>query len=772
MLDKQRLENDNLDFIKEDLAKSGLTPEDIKIEPLESVNQLFEHLGFSKLGDIGLLGVGGYFIEYPNDPKYKRLKLRKPIEDCKYLSPSKTKGFGNKAYILESVREICKDYKPDKPIIFTEGEKKTACAVKNGFPTIGLSGVWNFKDSENDFLPELEELNFKHRKCFICFDSDIDDKTLIKQAELRLAALITNRGGIPFSVRLPNYSDKKVGLDDFIVKHGKEKFDKLLSKAKSTFESHISEGTPTDIILKEAARINSSIEQEKIHKQIAKLENISLDSVRKEVIKHSQIKQEKKDEKEFEVYNESELKEAEDILKSPDILEKMLALTSKAGYVGEDINKKILFLIFISRLLSDSLSCIVKGSSASGKSSLVQTILNLVPKENVLAFSFLTAKALVHSDNDLSHKILFVQEHKGSQSADYSIRTSLSEKELSIMIPVKDEITGNFTSISKSIKADGLVFVETTTRERVHPENQTRVFDLFVDESPEQTEKILFAEAQCIKDKRSLDTELKVWRASKTLLQLHEVVIPYATDLVPAFPKGKLRVRRDFKRFLSLIRAHALLYQYQRERREDGTLIATISDLEAILPLAEVVLGQSLKEISPKQEKVLKIIQEEFGTVEFTLKELNEKTSQVCVYRTLQRYIDFFVKEGWVEWNGQKAKDSRYTLTSAVTSCRETPFSSLNFSTLLENTSKDSRQNDLSSNVANDVKDATYDIHDNSRQSRLSSKIPNNDNQLTPKKAIDDITTQQERKHSEACDCQTCVPDSDDDLTGELEWAH
>ncbi len=223
--------NDCSDFIKTDLAKSGLTTEDIQVKPLESEEQLYEHLGFSKLGDIGLLGVGGYFIEYPNDPKYKRLKLRKPIEDCKYLSPSKTKGFGNKPYIPISVLEICKDYKPDKPIIFTEGEKKTACAVKHGIPTIGLSGVWNFKDSENDLLPELHKLNFKHRKCFICFDSDITSKINVKRAELRLAVELYNCDAIPLCVRLPNEPNgDKNGLDDYLVRYGSESFLNLLGE--------------------------------------------------------------------------------------------------------------------------------------------------------------------------------------------------------------------------------------------------------------------------------------------------------------------------------------------------------------------------------------------------------------------------------------------------------------------------------------------------------------------------------------------------------------
>lgn len=55
----------------------------------------------------------------------------------------------------------------DMPILFTEGEKKTAKAVKEGFMAIGLLGVWNFKSSDNDFLLQLENLKLKHQKCFV-----------------------------------------------------------------------------------------------------------------------------------------------------------------------------------------------------------------------------------------------------------------------------------------------------------------------------------------------------------------------------------------------------------------------------------------------------------------------------------------------------------------------------------------------------------------------------------------------------------------------------
>jgi len=341
--------------------------------------------------------------------------------------------------------------------------------------------------------------------------------------------------------------------------------------------------------------------------------------------------------------------------------------------VGEEINKKILYFGFTSRLSDHSISCIIKGASASGKSTLVQSVLHLFPKKDILQFSFITAKALVHSKLDLSHKILFIQERNGAEQADYSIRTVVSEGEISIFLPIKNETTNDFETTEKRIPAKGMVYVETTTKDQVHDENQTRVFDLYIDESERQTERILMAEAEGI-DKKKTEKETRIWRCAQELLKPLEVHIPYAKELVEIFPKKKIRVRRDFKRFLSLIKSHALLYQYQREMKDDQ-IIASINDLKAIYPLAEKVLIQSLKDISPRQEQVLKVIEEEFADADFSPKQLHEKLVDNISYKTVRNYLKRFEELGLIEWNGTKGAGSRYTLTSSLALLPNSPFS-------------------------------------------------------------------------------------------------
>ena len=130
----------------------------------------------------------------------------------------------------------------------------------------------------------------------------------------------------------------------------------------------------------------------------------------------------------------------------------MLEFTKRQGFIGEELNQKLLYLSFTSRFFSKhSISTIVKGQSASGKSHLVGTILNLFTTTDVINLSFITAKALFHRQGDLNHKILFIAEHTGGESADYSIRTALSEGEISIMIPEKSEESSRWETVEKRI---------------------------------------------------------------------------------------------------------------------------------------------------------------------------------------------------------------------------------------------------------------------------------------------------------------------------------
>ncbi|MBL9092407.1 MAG: DUF3854 domain-containing protein [Planctomycetaceae bacterium] len=146
------------------------------------------------------------------------MKDGKPV---KYESPI---GQPNRVYYPPGTESLVDN--ADQELLITEGEKKALAGTQNGFPAIGLVGIYGWKDARNErLLPELERISWKQRRVFIAFDSDIRTNQNVRDAALRLAEHLRLRGAIVRLVMLPEKSDAegkpiKVGLDDFLVAQG------------------------------------------------------------------------------------------------------------------------------------------------------------------------------------------------------------------------------------------------------------------------------------------------------------------------------------------------------------------------------------------------------------------------------------------------------------------------------------------------------------------------------------------------------------------------
>jgi hypothetical protein len=103
---------------------------------------------------------------------------------------------------------------------------------------------------------------------------------------------------------------------------------------------------------------------------------------------------------------------------------------------------------------------------------------------------------------------------------------------------------------------------------------------------------------------------VRLHRNAQRLLKPILVVNPYADRLT--FLDTKLRTRRDHVKYLTLIRAIALLHQAQRPLKQvehQGRAIpyieATLQDIEVANRLAAEVLGRSLDELAPQTRRLL-----------------------------------------------------------------------------------------------------------------------------------------------------------------------
>ncbi len=296
----------------------------------------------------------------------------------------------------------------------------------------------------------------------------------------------------------------------------------------------------------------------------------------------------------------AERDEALSFLRRPDLLDLAAADIDALGYVGEEVAKRLLYLVAVSRKLSDPLSAIVLSQSGAGKSGITEVIERLTPPEDVVMLTRLTPQSLYYVEPGfLDRKLVIVEERYGSMEADYSIRVLQSRKKLIAAAPIKDPATGSLKTKVFTVEARA-AFIEATTASSVNHENATRCFELGMDESEEQTRRIherqrLARTEAGLRLKAQADAiSRKHWNAQR-LLEPAPVVIPYADKLT--FPSAWMRTRRDHARFLNLIEVSAFLYQHQRQRSREGAIVASAADYQTAYALSAEVLKETLTDV-------------------------------------------------------------------------------------------------------------------------------------------------------------------------------
>ena len=286
-----------------------------------------------------------------------------------------------------------------------------------------------------------------------------------------------------------------------------------------------------------------------------------------EELQDRQIKHTLEPEKETPQLNDDEQQQAIELLKDKNLLSRILDDFKTAGVVGEETNKLVGYLACVSRKLDKPLAVIIQSSSAAGKSSLMDAILNLMPEEERVQYSAMTGQSLFYmGETNLKHKILAIAEEEGAENASYALKLLQSEGELTIASTGKDESSGNMVTKEYRVEGPVMLFL-TTTAIDIDEELMNRCLVLTVNESREQTQAI-----HAMQRKQQTLEGLLQNEEKKHLIQLHRnaqrllrpllVANPFAEQLT--FIDDKTRTRRDHMKYLTLIRAIALLHQYQR----------------------------------------------------------------------------------------------------------------------------------------------------------------------------------------------------------------
>jgi len=285
-------------------------------------------------------------------------------------------------------------------------------------------------------------------------------------------------------------------------------------------------------------------------------------------------------------------------------LQNILGLTIK----NDNDNKIITFLCMLSAYTEGGqFNISFNAPSSAGKSYVAMEIAKLFPKEDLMEYAYASPASFFHDHvavegedgvfmNDLSRKIiLFLDMPDSTLLARLRPVLSHDKKIIESKITDKTEKKGMRT---KKILIQGypsVVFCSAGLK--MDEQESTRLFLLSPEISQEKIEaginQTILKEADGAAFNNSIESNLERQQLKARILRIREehideIKLEHEASVKEGFMEGKnilkLRHQRDIKRFISLVKAHALLNMFNRTV-ENKTLYATDKDVAAILPL-------------------------------------------------------------------------------------------------------------------------------------------------------------------------------------------
>lgn len=290
----------------------------------------------------------------------------------------------------------------------------------------------------------------------------------------------------------------------------------------------------------------------------------------------------------------------------PNVLAELETALTEEGFCGDMRPAKILYLATTSRVLDRPVSVAVKGPSSAGKSYTTESVLSFFPASAFYTLTAMSERALAYGEEPLKNRMLVMAEAAGTVGdiLSYLLRSLLSEGRIRYEFVEKTK-DGLKNRLVEREGPTGLIV--TTTAVRLHPENETRLFSLTISDSRAGTAQVLRSLAR--EDHRRSDRSpwlaLQEWIAG----QPTRVTIPYAEVLATLMPAVAVRLRRDLRAVLQLIRAHAVLHQASRERDERGWIIATWRDYAVVAELVSDVISEGVEaSVSSKTRETVEAV--------------------------------------------------------------------------------------------------------------------------------------------------------------------
>lgn len=354
-----------------------------------------------------------------------------------------------------------------------------------------------------------------------------------------------------------------------------------------------------------------------------------------------------------------------EFLRQPNLISRINDLIGKTGITGEENNRILLFVIASSYRMPDTLHALIQGSSGSGKTRLLKGISNLMPAEDTKRYTRVTDHSFYNQEEYFFvNRLLCFEDLDGlKEEAQLAVRELQSNEILITSTSIKDS-NGAIRGGERVVRGP-IASLACTTKGEVYEDNISRSFLVSVDESAEQTGRIIAYQNRLssgLIDRGESNRITSFLQNCMRLLKRYDVINPFAHRL--QLPAEAHKIRRLNELYQSFVRQVTLLNQYQRKQDEKGRLITQKEDLQTACDILfeSIVLKVDELDGSLRQffEQLKQYVQKKGHDYEFNRFEIREATG---VSKTQQHhYIGRLVGLEYLSQSGYANRGFKYKI--------------------------------------------------------------------------------------------------------------
>jgi hypothetical protein len=191
---------------------------------------------------------------------------------------------------------------------------------------------------------------------------------------------------------------------------------------------------------------------------------------------------------------------------------------------------------------------------------------------------------------DLQNKLICIEDLDGmKEEAQFAFRELQSKGMIISSTSTKDD-NGNISAQEKTVYGP-IASMSCTTKGEIYEDNMSRCFIIAVDESNEQSKKVIHYQNQKASGQIDEVKEKQCTEFIQTLVNLlksYDVINPYADKV--HLPDEAHKIRRLNGLYQAFVKAITLMHQYQRKKDARGRLISEKEDLQ----IAAEILFESI----------------------------------------------------------------------------------------------------------------------------------------------------------------------------------